>query len=291
MMNGDPHVLPYDCPEIPWTPNFPRHIVEAPIWPCWEDGPCEAIRLIDWGSAFPVDTRPDSISDHRDMRAPERYLLKLSDWRQDLWKAGCVIYALFYQDKPFRHGWKAGGVRTLEGMGSKLGPLPDKWKGRFEEMMAQEGVKEEDRQSELILSFFRTQGRLCSWFGANPNGLGVGHMAYNEVQLIRDTFKARRQVITTAFEDERSGACDTDISFGVLNLWPSDSFSGSDDGKSEPHALDCLLPVILGLLKYDPDERMSAKDAISIIDQAWTQEDCGNWTDECGQNSEEPDVA
>jgi len=45
---------------------------------------------------------------------------------------------------------------------------------------------------------------------------------------------------------------------------------------------------MLGILQYDPDERMSAKEAISIIDQAWTPpDDWDSWTDEAIQNNTE----
>jgi len=175
MMNGDPHILPYDCPEIPWTPNFPRHIVEAPIWPSWEDDPSEQLRVVDWGSAFPIsseldDTRselepePDSASseirfrfkhrhgEHPDMIAPERYLLQPKpdtkhDWaKQDLWKIGCIIYALFYQAIPFRYGRNPGPKKILDIMARKLRPLPEKekWKGRMEELLREEGGTEHD---------------------------------------------------------------------------------------------------------------------------------------------------
>lgn len=130
----------------------------------------------------------------------------------------------------------------------------------------------------------------------------VGNGPDQKSELIRDTFASRRQVIVTAFEEKQSGVHKTDLTFGTIRLWPSDSFSsgsdsssssGSDsssdsDSGSDGHALDCLLPIMLGILQYDPDERMSAKEAISIIDQAWTPpDDWDSWTDEAIQNNTE----
>jgi len=121
----------------------------------------------------------------------------------------------------------------------------------------------------------------------------LGNGPEQKSELIRDTFASRRQVITTAFEEKQSGIHKTDLTFGTLKLWPSESSSASDsssdsgfgsgsnsDSDADSHALDCLLPVMLGLLQYNPDERMSAKEAISIIDQAWTPDDRDSWTDE-----------
>ncbi|KFY37937.1 hypothetical protein V495_06856 [Pseudogymnoascus sp. VKM F-4514 (FW-929)] len=58
------------------------------------------------------------------------------DYRHDLWKAGCVIFTLFYQAWPFFHGGFHPNNFYIRTLVEKLGPLPPAWDSQWDEMIA-----------------------------------------------------------------------------------------------------------------------------------------------------------
>lgn len=117
------------------SPHLPRQLVQTAKWSLWEGETEEDIRLVDWGSAFPAgDTVPlEVLAQPIDLRSPETFFIGRFDNRHDLWRAGCVMFVLFYQQSPF---WVfyADSHFYLRRVIGKLGPLPDTWVPRFDEL-------------------------------------------------------------------------------------------------------------------------------------------------------------
>jgi len=88
---GDLVMADYSHDEIPWSPELPKQLVQCTAWPSWYEAPNEELRLLDLGQAFPVGSTVKSLSQPRDVRSPETFFIGSFDYRQDLWRAGCVV--------------------------------------------------------------------------------------------------------------------------------------------------------------------------------------------------------
>ncbi|KAI1130091.1 kinase-like domain-containing protein [Nemania abortiva] len=142
---GDPVTADYTSDQIPWTPELPKHMVQYTLWPRWYESADEDIRLIDVGEAFPVGSTVTEIAQPWNVRSPETFFIGSFDYRHDLWRAGCVLYSLYFQKPPFPTGWRGAGF-FISGQVMKLGPLPDSWKTRWEELKEQcENFEEYER--------------------------------------------------------------------------------------------------------------------------------------------------
>lgn len=171
------------------SPHFPKELVATSIWDLWADGPAEDIRLIDWGEAFPVDTTVSAkdVAQPLDVRTPETFFVGTLDHKHDLWRAGCVVYNLVYQERLFpifsdnEHFYVAKMTR-------KLGPLPDSWMPKFKEI--RNANKYADQDEENI-----------------------------EWELITDTFETRRQALISTYENSDDYEKDehTDYDFESLS--------------------------------------------------------------------------
>ncbi|KAI1428684.1 kinase-like protein [Xylaria sp. FL1777] len=153
---GDPVTADYTSDQIPWSPELPRHLVQYTGWPGWYEGPFEELRLIDLGEAFPIGNTVTSISQPSDLRSPETFFIGSFDYRHDLWRGGCVIYSLYYQKRPFPYLWGKDAHFIIE-LILKLGPLPDQWQNRWEDLKSQvQGFEKEVSrfQREPIIETF-----------------------------------------------------------------------------------------------------------------------------------------
>ncbi|KAG8165946.1 hypothetical protein KVR01_004498 [Diaporthe batatas] len=110
------------------SPHAPKELVATSRWGLWNDGPEEDIRFIDWGAAFPVDqtVSQEFMPQPIDLRAPETFFNGHLTCKIDLWRAGCVesIFGARYNDRHF----------FLEQVIKKVGPLPEDWQSKFEEI-------------------------------------------------------------------------------------------------------------------------------------------------------------
>ncbi|KAK7698664.1 hypothetical protein SLS64_012275 [Diaporthe eres] len=72
------------------SPHLPKQLVQTATWKNWEDETEEDIRLIDWGSAFPIgETVPvEVMAQPIDLRSPETFFIGKFDHRHDIWRAG-----------------------------------------------------------------------------------------------------------------------------------------------------------------------------------------------------------
>ncbi|KFY86618.1 hypothetical protein V500_07511 [Pseudogymnoascus sp. VKM F-4518 (FW-2643)] len=217
-LGGEPVTAKYISKELPRPPNLPQQLVRTADWGMRYDYPSEHIRILDWGAAFSLSDRPTSVSQPLGLRSPETVFVGYFDYGHDLWKAGCVIFTLFYETWPFFHdGFHPfnSHIRTLV---DKLGPLPPAWNARWDEMIAGDKKLEDEKN--------------------NDGG----------EQLITNTFEPRRQAIIQQCEE-------------VEMVYQRDEYTDDDY-----EGLKCLLRVMLGLLRYEPGERISVEEALSYID-------------------------
>lgn len=117
------------------SPHLPKQLVQTARWELWEDETVEDIRLVDWGSAFPVGetVSVEAMAQPIDLRSPETFFIGKFDHRHDIWRVGCVIYVLFYQKPPF-FIYIPDSHFYLRRMIRKLGPLPEDWLPKFAEL-------------------------------------------------------------------------------------------------------------------------------------------------------------
>ncbi|KAI1252328.1 hypothetical protein MGN70_006903 [Eutypa lata] len=149
---GDPVTAAYTNTEIPWSPELPKHLVQYTVWPGWYEASDEDLRLLDLGLAFPVGNTVTGIAQPWDLRSPETFFIGSFDYRHDLWRAGCVIYSLYYQKQPFiSFGGK--DVWFIRKLVTKLGPLPDNWQNRWEDIQRQSQYAQNDDPEPIVETF------------------------------------------------------------------------------------------------------------------------------------------
>ncbi|KAK7429884.1 hypothetical protein QQZ08_003506 [Neonectria magnoliae] len=111
---------------------MPKQLVASARWPGWVDNAWEDICLVDWGESFPADKTRSNLAQPADLRPPETYFISSFDFRHDLWRAGSVIYKLFFQRWPFWGGFSR--VEYIESLVRIVGPLPSKWDEQWRKM-------------------------------------------------------------------------------------------------------------------------------------------------------------
>lgn len=138
------------------SPHLPKQLVQTARWEVWEDETDEDVRLVDWGSAFSVgETVPvEALAQPIDFRSPETFFVGTCDRRHDAWRAGCVMFVLFYQQSPF---WvfPADSHFYLQRVMQKVGPVPDSWLPRLTDLRGESTCADQD-------------GEYCSVFSPTP---------------------------------------------------------------------------------------------------------------------------
>ncbi|KAH6845669.1 kinase-like domain-containing protein [Chaetomium sp. MPI-CAGE-AT-0009] len=131
-MGGEPTTVAAGEDEA-LPPNLPRHMVQATAWPSWFEDVDEDLCVLDWGLVFPRDKRLAELAQPKTLRAPETFFVGGFDYRHDLWRAGCVIYGLFYQKELCRYGGRENLL--VHELVMRLGPLPASWQAKWDEML------------------------------------------------------------------------------------------------------------------------------------------------------------
>ncbi|KAH9883511.1 protein kinase-like protein [Xylariomycetidae sp. FL2044] len=148
---GEPVTSDYRNVEIPWSPDLPKHMVQYTCWPDWEESPEEELRLLDLGQAFPVGNTVKDLWQPSDVRSPETFFIGSFDYRHDLWRAGCVIHLFFHQRWLFR-GWEKD--EFLRAVVMRLGPVPESWQKKWEDIQKERPRVEGDDVIEPITEIF-----------------------------------------------------------------------------------------------------------------------------------------
>ncbi|KAI9163856.1 Serine/threonine-protein kinase AFC1 [Paramyrothecium foliicola] len=138
--------------------NLPANIFQNANWDGWFDSVVEEVRLIDWGASFSKDTTCNELPQPRDLRAPETFFIGSFDYTHDLWRAGTVIYDLVYMVSMFL--WSFTPATAIALQISVLGPLPQKWQAKYDEMAKNDkaaALIEEDKENVSIVHTFELQ--------------------------------------------------------------------------------------------------------------------------------------
>ncbi|EAQ90408.1 hypothetical protein CHGG_02343 [Chaetomium globosum CBS 148.51] len=143
-MGGEPATVAAEAgADAPLPPNLPRHMVQATGWPSWFEEVDEDICVLDWGLVFPRGERLAELAQPKTLRVPETFFWEGGfDWRVDLWRAGCVIYGLFYQKELCRYGGRENLL--IHELVMRLGPLPANWQAKWDEMLKNDPDAGED---------------------------------------------------------------------------------------------------------------------------------------------------
>ncbi|KIH86443.1 hypothetical protein SPBR_08349 [Sporothrix brasiliensis 5110] len=204
MVGGEPPTAAYDDDNNAARPaGLPEQLVACTAWDGWYVDTAEDIRLIDWGWSFAAGKTVTVLGQPNNLRPPETFFGHSFTFKHDLWRAGCVIYSLFYQTSPFSCIGDPNHF-FIRRQVAKLGPLPAPWHAKWEEML--------------------------------------------------DTFEPRRQVILTHILNADPDVGEDD------NEYQRDEYSEYD-----VEALKCLLWPMQGLMRHEPDKRISLQEAASSI--------------------------
>ncbi|KIX09757.1 uncharacterized protein Z518_00838 [Rhinocladiella mackenziei CBS 650.93] len=118
----------------PLGQGIPTQLVESALWTGWpldDDEDDENVRIIDLGEAFNQTAVPKNLAQPGGLQAPESIFTGKIDYKQDLWRAGLVIYYLIFGALPY--SW--WGINPLvEAMIDVFGELPPEWESKWEQM-------------------------------------------------------------------------------------------------------------------------------------------------------------
>ncbi|ERT03330.1 CMGC/SRPK protein kinase [Sporothrix schenckii ATCC 58251] len=223
MVGGEPPTAAYDDNNNTARPaGLPEQLVACTAWDGWYVDTVEDIRLIDWGWSFAAGKTVTVLGQPNNLRPPETFFEHSFTCKHDLWRAGCVIYSLFYQTSPFSCIGDPNHF-FIRRQVAKLGPLPAPWHAKWEEMLVGYKYAEEDA-------------------------------ANMPQELMEDTFEPRRQEIRTHILNADPDLGEDD------NEYQRDEYSEYD-----VEALKCLLWPIQGLMRHEPNKRISLQEAASSI--------------------------
>ncbi|KAM3533582.1 hypothetical protein MY4038_003145 [Beauveria bassiana] len=82
------------------VPHLPRQLVGTARWDDWTDECEEDICLVDFGESFRLEAVPDALAQTIDLRVPENLFGTEFNYKVDLWRLGCVIFALIFHRYP-----------------------------------------------------------------------------------------------------------------------------------------------------------------------------------------------
>ncbi|KAJ2897115.1 hypothetical protein MKZ38_004970 [Zalerion maritima] len=241
-LGGGPQIAPYASISHPRPPFLPPQLVKTATWVKWKDSSAEDIRIVDWEQAFPVSAKVDrkSLAQPLDLRSPETFFEGQIGPKGDLWR----IYILFYQQLPFPF---ASGPDTsfIQRIIEKLGPLPPAYQNKYDALIERETQAQLNPASTTSFSPANANTPSPSKNKRKPADLSLDLGAPSK--LLHKSFELRRNMIADGIR--RSG---------------SDEHTGYD-----LESLTCLLPIMQGLLRWEPQERISAKEALRVLETEW----------------------
>lgn len=125
----------------------PKRIVEAPDFSGLDNSLLSNTRIADFGEAFFAIRPPRSLGVPIDFFQPEICFGYMPSAASDIWSLACVIYKIHSSAFLFPTFFRIFEILVGTAV-SYLGPLPDKWKGRFE--FEEYGYREEGVLQTLI---------------------------------------------------------------------------------------------------------------------------------------------
>ncbi|KAL1889015.1 hypothetical protein Sste5346_009195 [Sporothrix stenoceras] len=149
MMGGEPMTVPYES-DAERPHSLPQQLIACTMFDDWYFDPSEDIRLIDWGWSFPVDETVTVLGQPSNLRPPETFFVHTFTYKQNLWRAGSVIYTLFYQKSPFSF-FADPDHFFIRRLVAKLGPLPAPWHKKWEDMLVDYKYVNEDVMPQKLI--------------------------------------------------------------------------------------------------------------------------------------------
>ncbi|CAG8901418.1 unnamed protein product [Penicillium egyptiacum] len=138
----------------PLDNGLPTQLVEAAEWVDWTDEDVEDIRLLDFGESFLKGEQPEKLAQPDNLRVPETLFTDCFDYRLDLWRAGCMIYAFVFTIYPFWFDEEEYLVFQMIGFVERL---PVEWESQWKEMKTRSGrdleIKEDHEMSKFERKF------------------------------------------------------------------------------------------------------------------------------------------
>ncbi|KAJ6159608.1 hypothetical protein N7497_004145 [Penicillium chrysogenum] len=139
----------------PLDNGLPTQLVKAAEWVDWIDEDEEDIRLLDFGESFLEGEQPEKLAQPSNLQVPETIFTDHFDYRLDLWRAGCMIYAFVFTIYPFWY-FDADESLVFQMIGF-VEKLPAEWEPQWKEMKISSSrdlpIKEDYETSELEHKF------------------------------------------------------------------------------------------------------------------------------------------
>ncbi|KAJ6108902.1 hypothetical protein N7512_008739 [Penicillium capsulatum] len=116
----------------PLENGLPNQLVKAAEWFEWIDEDDEDMRLLDFGESFHRGEEPEKLAQPGTLQVPQTIFTNFFDYRIDLWRTGCMIYAFLFTAYPF---WYLGEneVLVLQMIGF-VERLPLEWEPEWKSM-------------------------------------------------------------------------------------------------------------------------------------------------------------
>ncbi|PVH92439.1 kinase-like protein, partial [Periconia macrospinosa] len=112
----------------------PRYLVNLTQYPLDQSSESPlTIKLIDFGQAFTLDSKPETLEHPLHLTAPELALGQEFDHRTDLWSAGCLIFQLFDGQPPFKTNGTNERYHMEEIRALLCQAIPERWQSAWEE--------------------------------------------------------------------------------------------------------------------------------------------------------------
>ena len=242
----------------PLDKGQPSHLIEAVSWDNEIDEDDEDLRIIDLGEAFIQGAEPTRLAQHGPLRVPETILTKKFDYRIDLWRAGVMVglqpleppKRYFYVDTyigSFTHSY-------LERFLSYTQETPISWLRKWLTLW---------RHCQICGGTFQNQCEKSLNGNGNTWQLSLVFNALLFFPKIREPIRPGMQDATSSLIAWRRISDRLDSL--EKNLPPLCKLKQKFDEKVHEDTLKPLLPVIKGLMRFRPEEWISASQALELL--------------------------
>lgn len=216
----------------PLSPGMPGQLIEKANWDVWVDEDEEDVRIIDLGEAFAHGAEPKRLAEPGDLQVPEIIFTGSFDYRVDLWRAGCTVSC--FPGGPME-------VKLIQGVGQiytlVMGSRPFWYMGDVNNLVKQMIGFVEELPAEWEPEWERLRGD-----GGGDDIPGMTRAL---------TLPSGTNTSTNLSLDSSSTRSELEERFANRAVEPS---------------LERLLPIIQGLMRFRPSDRISAAEALALID-------------------------
>ncbi|CAI7655369.1 unnamed protein product [Penicillium glandicola] len=244
---GSPQMVPLERKDgVPLGKGLPKELIQSAQWTGYLDEDQYSIRLIGFGKSFLHGDEPDNLKQPVHLRCPESIMGDKLDYRLDLWYAGCFIYQLLMSEPPF-----PGSSDNYEHLKSIIGfveDLPVEWESKMEELRL---ISEQNRALEKSqVTEKETMKDLEATEGTRPDA-----QAPTDVLVPDEEGPAAGKAPVKDDKDQHISPNSQRRTNSTLS--PARPLRRSFDKKANNPMLAPLLPIMDGLLRFRPSDRVS----------------------------------